>query len=422
MKLTLQSPKQSLNKAYLKQRPLRSQMDLFKSGLIGLLNKIDKKVSEEFHKNWVSVFLKKTIYLELKSIITLFFFLFNFQIAFCSKNDEKAIVQKTNEWNIANSTKNIKKLRDLFPEELVFYGKTFSRDECLIKKGNIFNKYDPFSQVIVSDIVVTDLGNDLYKSTFKKQVAFNEKTKTYLSYLFFKKIDGEFKIVEEGDEITNSNLNYESVYESQTSDKNSNWLIPIMVSVSSIGLISLVVVTYNKRKKREEIILPKPEINTQNQNEQTKDSIQKGMDFERYILDQFEEKYFKMEYWQSDKGHNGRYPESNQNPDFVFRLETQSGWGNLAVECKYQSNINANAPVKFCEDYQLRNYQNFSHRNKMNVFLILGLGGSPKKPEELYFLPILDFKSNIITYKELQRYSKKIGTRFFYNLDFGTLS
>lgn len=64
MKLIPQSPKQSLNKAYLKQRPLRSQMDLFKSGLIGLLDKIDEKESEEFHKNLVSDFLKKTIYQE----------------------------------------------------------------------------------------------------------------------------------------------------------------------------------------------------------------------------------------------------------------------------------------------------------------------------------------------------------------------
>lgn len=64
MKLTPQSPKQSLNKAYLKQRPLRSQMDVFKAGLIGLLDKIDEKESEEFHKNLVSDFLKKTIYQE----------------------------------------------------------------------------------------------------------------------------------------------------------------------------------------------------------------------------------------------------------------------------------------------------------------------------------------------------------------------
>lgn len=64
MKLITQSPKQSLNKAYLKQRPLRSQMDVFKSGLIGLLDKIDEKESEEFHKNLVSDFLKKTIYQE----------------------------------------------------------------------------------------------------------------------------------------------------------------------------------------------------------------------------------------------------------------------------------------------------------------------------------------------------------------------
>ncbi|HEY1046151.1 MAG TPA: Eco57I restriction-modification methylase domain-containing protein, partial [Bacteroidia bacterium] len=64
MKLLVHTPKQSLNKAYLKQRPLRSQMDLFKSGLIGLIDRIDEKESEEFHKNLVSDFLKKAIYQE----------------------------------------------------------------------------------------------------------------------------------------------------------------------------------------------------------------------------------------------------------------------------------------------------------------------------------------------------------------------
>lgn len=359
--------------------------------------------------------------MKIKNTYILILLLLYTQFILAGKKDEQAIVKITNEWNIANSTKNIEKLRELFYVEVVFYGKTVSVEECLIKKGNIFNKYTPFSQVIVSEILVTDLGDNVYKSTFKKQVAFNEKTKTYPSYLFFKKIDGEFKIIEEGDEITNSNLNYKSVYENPQTDKDSNWLIPAMVSVSSIIFISLVFITL-KKKKKHEIILPKPELNSLFEKDKNQESIQKGIDFEKYVLDNFEEKYFIMEYWQSDKEHNGRYPESNQNPDFVFRLETQNGRGNLAVECKYQSNINANAPVKFCEDYQLRNYQNFGHRNKMNVFLILGLGGTPKKPDELYFIPILDMKSNSILYKDLQKYSKKIGTRFFFNLDFGTLS
>lgn len=62
MKLITQSPKRALNKAFLKQRPLRSQIDLFKNELIALIDHIDDHESEEFHKNLVSDFLKKSIY------------------------------------------------------------------------------------------------------------------------------------------------------------------------------------------------------------------------------------------------------------------------------------------------------------------------------------------------------------------------
>lgn len=62
MKLISQPPKKSINKAFLKQRPLRSDMDLFKAELITLLDRIDPTETEEFHKNLVSYFLNKAIY------------------------------------------------------------------------------------------------------------------------------------------------------------------------------------------------------------------------------------------------------------------------------------------------------------------------------------------------------------------------
>lgn len=62
MKLIIQPPKKAINKAFLKQRPLRSEMDLFKAELINLLDRIDPTETEEFQKNLVSDFLKKAIY------------------------------------------------------------------------------------------------------------------------------------------------------------------------------------------------------------------------------------------------------------------------------------------------------------------------------------------------------------------------
>ena len=70
MKLQIQSPKQSLNKAYLKEKISRSDIELFKMNLALLLSKINEHESEEHHKNLISDFLKDTWYKDFHEINT----------------------------------------------------------------------------------------------------------------------------------------------------------------------------------------------------------------------------------------------------------------------------------------------------------------------------------------------------------------
>ncbi|RFC54938.1 DUF7149 domain-containing protein [Brumimicrobium aurantiacum] len=62
MNLELLKPKKALNKAYLKIKPIRNQIESFKENLIELLDNSNDHESEEFHKNLVSDFLKSTYY------------------------------------------------------------------------------------------------------------------------------------------------------------------------------------------------------------------------------------------------------------------------------------------------------------------------------------------------------------------------
>ncbi len=62
MKLSLLTPRKSLNKAYLKIKPNRIDIEVFKLNLVQLLERINDKESEEFHKNLISDFLKDTYY------------------------------------------------------------------------------------------------------------------------------------------------------------------------------------------------------------------------------------------------------------------------------------------------------------------------------------------------------------------------
>jgi len=62
--MTIQAlkPRKALNKAYLKVKPNRRDIEGFKTNLITLLDRINDAESEEFHKNLVIDFLKKTYY------------------------------------------------------------------------------------------------------------------------------------------------------------------------------------------------------------------------------------------------------------------------------------------------------------------------------------------------------------------------
>ena len=62
MNLNILTPRKALNKAFLKIKPNRSDIESFKRNLIKLLGQINEAESEEFHKNIISDFLKDTYY------------------------------------------------------------------------------------------------------------------------------------------------------------------------------------------------------------------------------------------------------------------------------------------------------------------------------------------------------------------------
>jgi hypothetical protein len=62
MELKILKPCLSLNKAFLKVKPNRSDIKLFKKNLISLITTIDEFELKEFHKNEVSTFLQNTYY------------------------------------------------------------------------------------------------------------------------------------------------------------------------------------------------------------------------------------------------------------------------------------------------------------------------------------------------------------------------
>jgi hypothetical protein len=62
MNLNIISIRNSINKAFLKVKPNRTQIEKFKENILNLYDQINESESEEFHKNIISAFLKDTYY------------------------------------------------------------------------------------------------------------------------------------------------------------------------------------------------------------------------------------------------------------------------------------------------------------------------------------------------------------------------
>ena len=119
------------------------------------------------------------------------------------------------------------------------------------------------------------------------------------------------------------------------------------------------------------------------------DAERKGQAFEMFVRDHFNHKDYSLVEHVNDKASHEHVTERSKYPDMVFRHRSSDT--KFAVECKYRSKweINGNAPqIEWAEEHNIENYLQFSEERKMDVVIIIGIGGTAEKPEEVYAAPL----------------------------------
>ena len=141
---------------------------------------------------------------------------------------------------------------------------------------------------------------------------------------------------------------------------------------------------------------------------------EKGDKFERYVVEIFrqQKKFFDIIDWTSDNCNKrkGLYVESDKNPDLRLRYKWKGKDEQFAVECKYRSYLYRNK--KFNNQYMLnwtypakiKQYNEYSRKNKIPVFIVVGLGGEPDNPEGLFCIPLEEAKYPNLFTNVLEKY------------------
>lgn len=135
------------------------------------------------------------------------------------------------------------------------------------------------------------------------------------------------------------------------------------------------------------------------------DSFIKGEEFEEYVRKFiFTISTYDLIHKTHDYNSNNRdYVESSLKPDFKFR-DKKSG-KEFFVEAKWRKGIyNRENKIEWCNQKQLRRYKAID-KNENKVFVILGFGDKPIKPEEIVLFPISGCNYNALFDSFLDKYS-----------------
>lgn len=112
----------------------------------------------------------------------------------------------------------------------------------------------------------------------------------------------------------------------------------------------------------------------------------KGRLFEEFVVRLISESSrFTLLNWSSDKFVDGKCSLDTLLPDLFIRHRLESETVEYYIECKFRSSL-PNGILDIAD--QLKRYRRMiSHDGKSELFIAVGLGGTPSNPDRFYVIP-----------------------------------
>lgn len=140
-----------------------------------------------------------------------------------------------------------------------------------------------------------------------------------------------------------------------------------------------------------------------------------GVDFEKFIVQKFNPKYFKIKQWAGDKYVNGKYAETTLNPDLILEFSLGKEKHTFAVECKWRKDL-YNGGLQIADEGQLDRYRKYEHKSGSPVFMAIGFGNEGASPSRLFIVPLSQVNDNFLRIDYLAAFEKQeIGKNFYYD-------
>ena len=396
--------------------------------------------------------------------------------------DTDEIESLIDEWNFANNTRNVHSFEKVYAANVVFYTENVTRRRAIALKQKLFKSKPYFRQRITTEITYKPYSKGVVKCDFTKEVFERTYWKKYPSYLLVSYENNKYLIVAESDYATDRVLKFKpDIGEPITFEKSldhpdtiaidsnnkvpavpsvtasdsviadskataaapatapgkfdlSNFDIDVLLSdIRSMGMITvpvgyvfiligmlvigglMIVVadsfrTGNRRRTR----ITKHHAEAEHVVRDFK--TQSG--FESFVVTLFDPLFFKCKRLKNEHVYAGTGGNAEIGPDVVIDFKQKDTHARFAIKCQYYANIAKNEVQLFTTERQ-RLFRQFEQESDMDVYYVMGFGGSPDDPRELFFLPAKAVKGEYISKAALKQYSKS--GMFYYNRNTGRI-
>ena len=138
-----------------------------------------------------------------------------------AKTSEQEVKEMVELWNKASSNGDFTVLENMLADKIEYYQQTVTRDYYIKDQKKFFEKNPVYGQVIKGDIDIQQISDTQYKAEFVKEVTTKKGTKDYPSYLVFKKIGNEWKLILESDTVSDANIEKRKKQKTESPNKST---------------------------------------------------------------------------------------------------------------------------------------------------------------------------------------------------------
>jgi hypothetical protein len=384
--------------------------------------------------------------------------------------DVREIESLIKEWNFANNSQSLESFRNVYAQSLVFYTQRWSRERVITFKKKLFSSNPKYAQKITGEIKQTPYTGGVIKCEFQKNVLEKFGWTSYPSYLLLSYEEGRYWIVGESDEVTDKRLKYKPdigepmLLESTSSDStalDSNGASSQADSATtpadtadhemqsagvrkSLGNLASI---YSYVSSQETVTIRRDWIfiligillfggmliflaASKSQQGVGKSRKSKGRDlekstveqsqFEAFVVTLFDPLYFSYSRLKASENTRSDIAVREVSPELHFHFHHKEKEHAFAVQCLYVSDVDeSDVVIKLFPQEQLQQYRNYQDRHGIDVYYVVGIGGTPDDPREMYLLPAAAVEREVVSRDALRNFNKS--GMFFYNDSVGRL-